>query len=64
MSLRNKAVKAAVCSVSAVLAIVFGIDDSLSVSENGLRHIANEEGCRTQAYQCSADVLTIGLGHT
>ncbi|ODS09765.1 lysozyme [Vibrio scophthalmi] len=64
MSLKQKAVQAVVCSITAVLAIVFNIDDALSVSENGLRHIANEEGCRLKAYQCSADVWTIGLGQT
>ncbi|KJY78957.1 lysozyme [Vibrio nigripulchritudo] len=64
MSLKNKALKAVVCSVASVLAIVFTIDSELSVSENGLRHIANEEGCRLKAYQCSADVWTAGLGHT
>ncbi|MCE7729615.1 lysozyme [Vibrio campbellii] len=60
--------KAAVCSITAVLAIVFNIDDELRVSENGLRHIANEEGCRTKAYRiCSdswIDRWTIGFGHT
>lgn len=64
MSLKSKATQVIVCSVTAVLAIVFNIDDELSVSKNGLRHIANEEGCRAKAYQCSADVWTIGLGHT
>lgn len=64
MSLKTKATQAAVCSITAILAIVFNIDDGLSVSENGLRHIANEEGCRSKAYQCSAHVWTVGLGHT
>ncbi|MBE8574450.1 lysozyme [Vibrio sp. OPT18] len=64
MTFKQKAIQAAVCSVTAVLAIVFNIDDELSVSENGLRHIANQEGCRLNAYQCSADVWTAGLGHT
>lgn len=64
MSMKRKMTHAAVCSVTAVLAIVFNIDDELRVSENGLRHIANEEGCRAKAYQCSADVWTIGVGHT
>ncbi len=64
MSLKTKAIQAAVCSVASVLAIVFTIDSELSVSENGLRHIANEEGCRLKAYQCSANVWTVGLGHT
>lgn len=63
MSLKSKATQVIVCSVTAVLAIVFNIDDELSVSENGLLHIANEEGCRAKAYQCIADVWTIGLGH-
>ncbi|CDT71937.1 lysozyme [Vibrio sp. 10N.261.45.A4] len=64
MSLKANAAKALVCSITAVLAIVFNIDDALSVSEPGLRHIANEEGCRAQAYQCSANTWTLGLGHT
>ncbi len=64
MSLKTKATQAIICSITAVLAIVFNIDDELSVSENGLRHIANEEGCRLKAYQCSADRWTAGMGHT
>lgn len=64
MSLKTKATQAFVCSVTAILAIVFNIDDGLHVSESGLRHIANEEGCRSKAYQCSAHVWTVGLGHT
>ncbi len=64
MNLKTKITQAAICSVTAVLAIVFNIDDGLSVSENGLRHIANEEGCRLKAYQCSADRWTAGMGHT
>ncbi|EDL52612.1 putative lysozyme protein R of prophage CP-933K [Vibrio mediterranei AK1] len=64
MSLKTKAIQAVVCSVASVLTIVFTIDSELSVSENGLRHIANEEGCRLKPYQCSADVWTAGLGHT
>jgi GH24 family phage-related lysozyme (muramidase) len=54
----------AVCSVAVILGIVFGVDSSLSTSEQGLSHIGNLEGCRTQAYQCSANVWTVGLGHT
>ncbi|NOI79247.1 lysozyme [Vibrio tubiashii] len=64
MSLKTKAIQAAVCSVASVLAIVFTIDSELTISENGLRHIANEEGCRLKPYQCSANVWTVGLGHT
>jgi GH24 family phage-related lysozyme (muramidase) len=64
MSLKTKAIQAAVCSVASVLAIVFTLDSQLTVSENGLRHIANQEGCRLKPYQCSANVWTVGLGHT
>ncbi|MCG9782643.1 lysozyme [Vibrio brasiliensis] len=64
MSLKTKAIQAAVCSVASVLAIVFTIDSDLTISESGLRHIANEEGCRLKPYQCSANVWTVGLGHT
>lgn len=64
MSLKTKAIQVAVCSVASVLAIVFTFNADLSVSANGLRHIANEEGCRLKAYQCSANVWTVGLGHT
>ncbi|MEZ8234808.1 lysozyme [Vibrio splendidus] len=64
MSIKTKVVQTVVCSVASVLAIVFTIDSELSVSENGLRHIANEEGCQLKPYQCSANVWTVGLGHT
>ncbi|MER2495741.1 lysozyme [Vibrio neptunius] len=64
MSLKTKAIQAVVCSVAAVLAIVFTLDAELTTSENGLRHIANQEGCRLTPYQCSANVWTAGLGHT
>lgn len=64
MTVKSKVTQTIACSVVAVLAIVFDIDDGLSVSENGLRHIANEEGCRLKSYQCSAHVWTAGLGHT
>ncbi|MEL7290426.1 MAG: lysozyme [Pseudomonadota bacterium] len=64
MSLKTRVIQAAVCSVASVLAIVFTIDSELTTSENGLRHTANEEGCRLKPYQCSADVWTAGLGHT
>ncbi|AUI88146.1 lysozyme [Vibrio azureus] len=53
-----------VCSVAVVLSIVFTLSPNMQTSQQGLAHIANLEGCRTQAYQCSADVWTIGLGHT
>jgi lysozyme len=34
------------------------------VSEAGLKHIKAFEGERLRAYRCSANVLTIGVGHT
>ena len=39
MNLKTKATQAVICSVTAILAIVFNIDDGLQVSENGLRQI-------------------------
>ncbi|MFS1981158.1 lysozyme [Vibrio lentus] len=53
-----------VCSVAVVLSIVFGLAPNMQTSQQGLAHIANLEGCRTQAYRCSAHVWTNGLGHT
>ncbi|WP_281629193.1 lysozyme [Vibrio sp. St2] len=53
-----------ICSVGAILAIVFNTSSDLATSQRGLEHIANLEGCRTEAYQCSANVWTLGLGHT
>ena len=52
------------CSVALILSLVFGMDNNLKTSEPGLMHVANLEGCRTQAYQCSADTWTTGIGHT
>ncbi|MFA0070043.1 lysozyme, partial [Vibrio breoganii] len=53
-----------VCSVAVVLSIVFSLAPNMQTSQQGLAHIANLEGCRTQAYRCSAHVWTNGLGHT
>lgn len=64
MSIKTKAIQAVVCSVASVLAIVFTLDSELTISERGLSHVANEEGCRLKPYQCSAYVWTAGLGHT
>lgn len=64
MSLKTKAIKGVVCSIASVLAIVFNIGSELKTSENGLRHVAGEEGCRLKPYQCSANIWTAGLGHT
>lgn len=64
MSLKQKAITGAVCSVMAILSIVSDKAPALHVSKQGLEHIANMEGCRQKAYQCSANVWTVGLGHT
>lgn len=64
MGMKQKVVTSSVCSVMAVLAIVFGQSPGLQTSEQGLAHVANQEGCRLAAYQCSADKWTAGLGHT
>ena len=36
----------------------------MKCSEEGLSLIKKFEGCELKAYMCSADVLTIGYGHT
>ena len=60
----KKVITSAVCAVSVILGVVFGTEHDLKTSEAGLAHIANLEGCRSQAYQCSAGTWTNGLGHT
>ncbi|KGQ55476.1 Phage-related lysozyme (muraminidase) [Gallibacterium anatis] len=52
-----------VCSVAAVIAILLlNSGDELRTSAAGLELIGNAEGCRTQPYYCSANVLTVGIG--
>ena len=36
----------------------------MKCSQEGLELIKKFEGCRLEAYRCSANVLTIGYGHT
>lgn len=36
----------------------------MNISEKGLQLLKHYEGCELNAYRCSADVLTIGYGHT
>ncbi|WP_210441665.1 lysozyme [Vibrio crassostreae] len=60
----RSAISKGVCSVAVVLALAFNLISDLRTSQQGLRHIANFEGCRTQAYRCSAKIWTHGLGHT
>ena len=38
--------------------------DMRVISQEGLSLIKKFEGCELKAYMCSADVLTIGYGHT
>jgi lysozyme len=54
------------CLVGAVLAIAATLPgfQSLHTSVEGLKLIADYEGCRLQPYQCSAGVWTSGIGHT
>lgn len=54
------------CAVAAVLAIAALLPQTptLKTSAAGLALIADFEGCRLTAYQCSAGVWTNGIGHT
>ena len=36
----------------------------MKISDEGLCLLKHFEGCELTAYRCSADVLTIGYGHT
>ncbi|MFU2076053.1 lysozyme [Gallibacterium anatis] len=58
-----KKVAGGICSVAAVLALLLlNSGDELRTSAAGLELIGNAEGCRTQPYYCSANVLTVGIG--
>lgn len=37
---------------------------NMQISENGLKLIAQFEGCELKAYRCPAGIWTIGYGHT
>lgn len=54
------------CAVAAVLAVAALLPQTqtLKTSAAGLALIADFEGCRLSAYQCSAGVWTNGIGHT
>lgn len=55
----------AICLVSSVIAVVTtNFSDRIRSTERGLEIIGNAEGCRRNAYQCPADVLTVGIGST
>ena len=36
----------------------------MKISQEGIELIKKFEGCRTESYRCSANVPTIGYGHT
>ncbi|AJJ61669.1 phage lysozyme family protein [Yersinia aldovae 670-83] len=54
------------CLVSVILALVAVLPHypTLKTSAAGLKLIADYEGCQLNAYQCSANVWTNGIGHT
>lgn len=54
------------CAVGVVLAIAATLPgfQQLHTSVEGLRLIADYEGCRLKPYQCSAGVWTDGIGNT
>ena len=39
-------------------------ENNMQISQEGLSLIKKFEGCRLESYLCSANVLTIGYGHT
>ncbi len=54
------------CLIGVVLAIAATLPgfQQLHTSVEGLKLIADYEGCRLQPYQCSAGVWTDGIGNT
>lgn len=54
------------CAVLTIIALAALLPEfhTLNISSEGLRLLANAEGCRTSPYQCSAGVWTNGIGHT
>ncbi len=60
----KKTITSIVCAVGVILGIVAGTNHTLQTSPAGLAHIANLEGCRNNAYRCSAETWTNGIGHT
>ncbi len=62
--MKKKILGSAVCSVIVILGIVREQNADLRTDDKGLSLIANSEGCRAKPYQCSAHVLTVGIGST
>ncbi|CQI13641.1 prophage lysozyme%3B Phage lysin [Yersinia enterocolitica] len=54
------------CLVGVILALAATLPNyqTLNTSPAGLKLIADYEGCQLNAYQCSANVWTNGIGHT
>ncbi|HDL8090364.1 TPA: lysozyme [Yersinia enterocolitica] len=54
------------CLIGAILALAATLPNyqTLNTSPAGLKLIADYEGCQLNAYQCSANVWTNGIGHT
>lgn len=54
------------CSVAVVVAIAAMLPQfqQLKISSDGLKLLADYEGCRLEPYQCSAGVWTDGIGNT
>ena len=62
--MNNSIVKrCAITTVLALAALVTGYQH-VKISDEGLRLLADFEGCRLTPYQCSANVWTNGVGHT
>jgi len=40
------------------------MEKKMKISQEGIELIKKFEGCRTESYRCSANVPTIGYGHT
>ena len=65
MSKLKKASAFGVCLVSVIVGLVYDSENRSSgiiISENGARETGDEEGCRTNAYQCAAKEWTFGIG--
>ncbi|EKN3361003.1 lysozyme [Yersinia ruckeri] len=60
----NSIVKRCLVGVILALAATLPHYSGLHTSEAGLKLIADYEGCQLNAYQCSANVWTNGIGHT
>ncbi|OCG39740.1 lysozyme [Gilliamella sp. Bif1-4] len=61
----TKIATSAICSVSAIIAIVLAnYQDEIRTSKVGLEIIGNAESCVREPYYCPANILTVGIGST